>query len=163
MDLSKKTCKELREIAKELSITGRWDMTKNELIKAINDCNSYSDSDITFETDCVNVNPENETQDVVAKKTTIDYLKEAQPGTLIAFMRRSYNSAMSGKLVGFKGDDVALIESRKGTIFEVKFNNIAWVKSKAKSWPQWVYKLFNNKDKEAKLDNAISKVREQNT
>lgn len=157
MDLSKKTCKELREIAKELNITGRWSMTKSELIEAINDCNNYSDASITFETDCVSSG--NEIQDVVAKKTTIDYLKEAQPGTLIAFMRRSYNSVMSGKLVGFKGNNVVLIESKKGTIFEVKFDNVAWVQTKSNSWPQWVYKLFNNKDKEEKLDNAISKVR----
>jgi len=30
--LSKETCKELRDKAKELNISGRWDMTKEQLI-----------------------------------------------------------------------------------------------------------------------------------
>lgn len=34
-NLQKKTCKELRELAKELNISGRWDMTKDQLIDAI--------------------------------------------------------------------------------------------------------------------------------
>ena len=34
-DLQSKTCKELRELAKEMNISGRWDMTKGQLIEAI--------------------------------------------------------------------------------------------------------------------------------
>ena len=52
-DLTKKTVKELRDIAKDLNIVGRWDMTKDELVKAITEASSWSDDDITFETDCI--------------------------------------------------------------------------------------------------------------
>ena len=34
-NLQSKTCKELRELAKGLNISGRWDMTKEQLIEAI--------------------------------------------------------------------------------------------------------------------------------
>ena len=33
--LQNKTCKELRELAKGMNISGRWDMTKDQLIDAI--------------------------------------------------------------------------------------------------------------------------------
>ena len=48
-DLKTKTCKELREIAKGFEIKGRWDMTKDELIKAINESYHLSDDEINFE------------------------------------------------------------------------------------------------------------------
>ena len=34
-NLQNKTCKELRELAKDMNISGRWDMTKEQLIDAI--------------------------------------------------------------------------------------------------------------------------------
>ena len=34
-NLQNKTCKELRELAKDMNISGRWDMTKDQLIDAI--------------------------------------------------------------------------------------------------------------------------------
>ena len=33
--LAKMTCKELREVAKKYNISGRWGMTKDQLIEAI--------------------------------------------------------------------------------------------------------------------------------
>ena len=34
-NLQNKTCKELRELAKDMNISDRWDMTKDQLIDAI--------------------------------------------------------------------------------------------------------------------------------
>lgn len=156
-DLKTKTCKELREIAKGCAIKGRWDMTKDELIKAIQDVYSLSDDSITFESDCI-IKEEDSTQhrgSQKATKTTIDYLNTVDPGTLVAFTRNSAkNIAMSGKLVSIENGKVK-VESKKGTLFKINQENIIWVKT-GDRWPRWVFALFNKNSKEVDSDNAIS-------
>lgn len=155
-DLNNKTCKELREIAKELSITGRWDMTKQELIDAIN-AYSLTDADITFETDCI-IKGENETQPEGSQKvkTTNDYLLNIKEGTLVAFKRnKNKDVAMSGKFVRFE-DGKVIIESKQGTLFKLNPECIIWVKTGAR-WPKWVFSLFNKSEEEVN-DNAVSEV-----
>ena len=155
-DLNNKTCKELREIAKELSITGRWDMTKQELIEAIN-AHSLTDDDITFETDCI-IKGEDETQSEGTQKvkTTNDYLLSIKEGTLVAFKRnKNKDVAMSGKFVRFE-DGKVLIESKQGTLFKLNPECIVWVKTGAR-WPKWVFSLFNKSEEEVN-DNAVSEV-----
>ena len=160
-DLNKKTCKELREIAKDLCIVGRWDMTKQELIEAIQDVSVLTDDDIMFETDCI-IKEEDEIQPEGSQKvtkTTIDYLNSAEPGTLVAFKRNSKNVAMSGKLVSVENGKV-FVESKNGTLFKLNIENIIWVKT-GERWPKWVFNLFNSSnkmDKEAVNDNAVSQV-----
>lgn len=158
-DLSNKTCKELREIAKGCAIKGRWDMTKDELIKAIQDVYIYSDDSITFESDCI-IKEEDSTQhrgSQKATKTTLDYLSTVEPGTLVAFTRKSAkNIAMSGKLVSIENGKVK-VESKKGTLFKLNLENIIWVKT-GDRWPRWVFALFNKNSKEVESDNAISEV-----
>ena len=158
-DLSNKTCKELREIAKGCAIKGRWDMTKDELIKAIQDVYSLSDDSITFESDCV-IKEEDSTQhrgSQKATKTTLDYLSTVEPGTLVAFTRKSAkNIAMSGKLVSIENGKVK-VESKKGTLFKLNIENIIWVKT-GDRWPRWVFALFNKNSKEVESDNAVSEV-----
>lgn len=155
-DLKTKTCKELREIAKGFEIKGRWDMTKDELIKAINESYHLSDDEINFETDCV-IKGENSTKNRGSQKVskaTKDYLLSAEPGTLIAFKRSSSKDiAMSGKLVSIEGEKVT-IESKKGTLFKINQENVIWVKT-GERWPRWVFSMFN-KPKEVESDNAIS-------
>lgn len=156
-DLSNKTCKELREIAKGCAIKGRWDMTKDELIKAIQDVYSLSDDSITFESDCI-IKEEDSTQhrgSQKATKTTLDYLSTVEPGTLVAFTRNSAKRiAMSGKLVSIENGKVK-VESKKGTLFKLNIENIIWVKT-GDRWPRWVFALFNKNAKEVESDNAIS-------
>lgn len=158
-DLSSKTCKELREIAKGCAIKGRWDMTKDELIKAIQDVYIFSDDIITFESDCI-IKEEDSTQhrgSQKATKTTLDYLSTVEPGTLVAFTRKSAkNIAMSGKLVSIENGKVK-VESKKGTLFKLNIENIIWVKT-GDRWPRWVFALFNKNSKEVESDNAISEV-----
>lgn len=158
-DLSNKTCKELREIAKGCAIKGRWDMTKDELIKAIQDVYSLSDDSITFESDCI-IKEEDSTQhrgSQKATKTTLDYLSTVEPGTLVAFTRNSAKRiAMSGKLVSIENGKVK-VESKKGTLFKLNIENIIWVKT-GDRWPRWVFALFNKNAKEVESDNAVSEV-----
>ena len=129
-DLSNKTVKELRELAKEKDIVGRWDMTKQELIDALL-----------------------KTED--AKKTTQEYLSSVEPGTLVAFKRnKEKDIAMSGKFISFDGSKV-LIESKRGTQFKVNPENVIWVKTGAR-WPKWVFSLFNKEESEVEGGHAVS-------
>ena len=77
-ELSTKTVKELRDVAKGLNIKGRWDMTKQELIEAINKVADLSDKNVTYETNN-NIKEEIPNQSEGSQKvtkTTIDYLNE---------------------------------------------------------------------------------------
>lgn len=155
--MKEKTVKELREIAKELEIVGRWDMNKTQLIEAIEMAQAVqelSDEDIEFENDCIitedNTNQSEGTQKVT--KTTDDYLNNIMPGILVAFKRNSKDIAMSGKFVSFdeNNDNLVCIESKKGTMFKVPKANIIWVKTGAR-WPKWVFTLFNNKSEKSEV------------
>lgn len=152
-DLRKKTCKELRDIAKELGIVGRWDMNKQELIDAIEEV-SYDDSEITFETNCIESEKEDTSK---AKKTTLEYLNDAEAGTLVAFKKNNSDAAMSGKFIMVENDEI-VVETKMGTIFRLNPENIIWVKTGAR-WPRWVFDLFNP-DKEVHND-VMSDVRNQ--
>ena len=159
-DLNKKTCKELREIAKHYGVTGRWDMKKHELIDAIENAFDWSDDEIMFEGDCIIKNEDSIQSEGSQKvsKTTLEYLANAEVGTLVAFKRNSSKDiAMSGKFISLENGKVT-VESKKGTIFKLNSENIIWVKT-GERWPKWVFKLFNNSkevDKEVDSDNAIS-------
>lgn len=125
-NLATKTVKELRTIAGELGITGRWDMKKSELIEAIEMM-----QDAPQQT-----------------KSTYDYLAEAEKGTLVAFTRgNNKDIAMSGKFMGMDGNKV-LVESKLGTVFKLNPENIIWVKTGTR-WPRWVFSLFSKKESEA--------------
>lgn len=117
-----KTVKELRGLAGELGIVGRWTMKKDELIEAINNAKAEP-----------------------KEKETIDYLKNAEVGTIVAFTRGANKQvAMSGKLISFDGNKV-VVESKMGTVFELAPENIVWVKTGTR-WPRWVFSLFNKKE-----------------
>lgn len=134
-EMNNLTCKELREIAKSYGIAGRWDMTKQQLIEAI---------------------MKHEGEKAPAK-TTADYLSNIVPGTLVAFKRSNKKDlAMSGKFVSFIEGKV-IIETKKGTQFRVKPDNVIWVKTGAR-WPKWVFSLFNKKESEVGSDDAVSEV-----
>jgi hypothetical protein len=158
-DLNKKTCKELREIAKQYGVVGRWDMNKQQLIDALENVNDFNDNEITFENDCI-IKEEDEIKPEGSQKVTkdtIDYLNNAEPGTLVAFKRNSKNVAMSGKLVTIENGKV-FVESKNGTLFKLNIENIIWVKT-GERWPKWVFNLFNSSNKSDKGvvdDNAIS-------
>ena len=145
-ELRRKTVKELRDIAKSLNITGRWDMNKSQLIDAINGY-GFDDRDITFETDCIinddmKSNPEGSQK---VTRTTDEYIDTISSGTLVAFKRNVNNDiAMSGKFVRFSDDfhTRLIIETKNGTMFNIKRESIVWVKT-GERWPRWVYSMFS--------------------
>ena len=118
-ELATKTVKELRDLAKEQNIVGRWSMTKEELVNALS---------------CVR-----------KSRTAIDYLEDIKPGTLVAFSRgRNKKIVMSGKYVTTNDKGKIIVETKMGTEFVLSPDEIVWVRT-GKRWPKWVYQMFNNK------------------
>lgn len=153
-NLQKKTCKELRELAKELNISGRWDMTKDQLIDAIlgaevveNTNESESAKD-----ECKVDNQENvvEVEDKVEKESAnvdvdmaqkMPYIENIEIGTLVAF-RLSNGKVKSAKVTRKSTKNRKLkLETDYGAEYIVSFDDIVWVRT-GKHWPRGVYKLL---------------------
>ena len=153
-NLQKKTCKELRELAKELNIYGRWDMTKDQLIDAIlgaevvkNTNESESAKD-----ECKVDNQENvvEVEDKVEKESAnvdvdmaqkMPYIENIEIGTLVAF-RLSNGKVKSAKVTRKSTKNRKLkLETDYGAEYIVSFDDIVWVRT-GKRWPRGVYKLL---------------------
>lgn len=153
-NLQKKTCKELRELAKELNISGRWDMTKYQLIDAIlgaevveNTNESESAKD-----ECKVDNQENvvEVEDKVEKESAnvdvdmaqkMPYIENIEIGTLVAF-RLSNGKVKSAKVTRKSTKNRKLkLETDYGAEYIVSFDDIVWVRT-GKRWPRGVYKLL---------------------
>lgn len=153
-NLQKKTCKELRELAKELNISGRWDMTKDQLIDAIlgaevveNTNESESAKD-----ECKVDNQENvvEVEDKVEKESAnvdvdmaqkMQYIENIEIGTLVAF-RLSNGKVKSAKVTRKSTKNRKLkLETDYGAEYIVSFDDIVWVRT-GKRWPRGVYKLL---------------------
>lgn len=153
-NLQKKTCKELRELAKELNISGRWDMTKDQLIDAIlgaevvenaNESESAKD-------ECKVDNQENvvEVEDKVEKESAnvdvdmaqkMPYIENIEIGTLVAF-RLSNGKVKSAKVTRKSTKNRKLkLETDYGAEYIVSFDDIVWVRT-GKRWPRGVYKLL---------------------
>lgn len=153
-NLQKKTCKELRELAKELNISGRWDMTKDQLIDAIlgaevveNTNESESAKD-----ECKVDNQENvvEVEDKAEKESAnvdvdmaqkMPYIENIEIGTLVAF-RLSNGKVKSAKVTRKSTKNRKLkLETDYGAEYIVSFDDIVWVRT-GKRWPRGVYKLL---------------------
>lgn len=153
-NLQKKTCKELRELAKESNISGRWDMTKDQLIDAIlgaevveNTNESESAKD-----ECKVDNQENvvEVEDKVEKESAnvdvdmaqkMPYIENIEIGTLVAF-RLSNGKVKSAKVTRKSTKNRKLkLETDYGAEYIVSFDDIVWVRT-GKRWPRGVYKLL---------------------
>lgn len=157
----KLTVKELREVAKNLNISGRWDMTKAQLIEAITRAegekanvggitkvidNNVNES-ATDEKVIDNKNHvEAETnEEVPASKVNIEqkqkYLNNIQIGTIVAF-KLSDNKAKSAKVVKKSTKNRKLqVETSYGAQYIIPFENVIWVKTGSR-WPKGVYNML---------------------
>lgn len=153
-NLQKKTCKELRELAKELNISGRWDMTKDQLIDAIlgaKEVKNTSESE-SAKDECKIDNHENvvEAEDKFEKesanvnvdmKQKMPYIENIEIGTLVAF-RLSNGKVKSAKVTRKSTKNRKLkLETDYGAEYIVSFDDIVWVRT-GKRWPRGVYKLL---------------------
>ena len=165
-DLEKRTVAELRKLAKELNIIGRWDMTKPQLIDAILETKNVQDEAEEIASNDVSVTDEIKTDDTeegvevdakVEKKSTdieeIDrtqkepYLRDAKVGALIAFklgngkVKSAKIMKKSSKKRRFK------VETEYGATYIVSYDDVLWVRT-GKRWPRGVYKALKGLTKD---------------
>lgn len=157
----KLTVKELREVAKELNIKGRWDMTKAQLIEAItgaeskkanvggvtrvieNDTNeSATDEKVIDNANHVEAETKEEaTVNKINVEQKQKYLDNIQVGTIVAF-KLSDNKAKSAKVVKKSIKNRKLqVETSYGAQYIIPFENVIWVKTGSR-WPKGVYNML---------------------
>lgn len=132
---------QLRSIAKELEITGRWELTKLELIEGImahEYLNEHAkerqeEKDIEIKEYLGEV-MKSDNEDVKRPKT--DYVNNIEVGTLVAF-KINEHKVISGKIEEIN-DGEFLVKTKNGIRFKVWRKNIIWVKTGAR-WPKGVY------------------------
>lgn len=157
-----KTKKELRVIASELQIVGRWDMTKEQLIDAILrarsakvseqknvvDTNLPSAKD-EYKIDNHDANDveaenkvENESADVkINIEQKMAYIENIDIGTIIAF-RLSNGKVKSAKVTRKSTKNRKLkVETDYGAEYIISYDDVIWVRT-GKRWPRGVYKLL---------------------
>ena len=159
--LEAKTKKELRAIATELEITGRWDMTKPQLIEAIlgaksvkenNQENQVKEVSQSATDECkidnhdegveVEEKVENESAGTkVNMEQKMSYIENIDIGTIVAF-RLSNGRVKSAKVTRKSTKNRKLkLETDYGAEYIVSYEDIIWVRT-GKRWPRGVYKLL---------------------
>ena len=160
--LNSKTRKELRKVATDLQITGRWEMTKEQLIDAILRAKSAKESIQVKEADvnpqsandehkvdikkCANVEVENKVENESAgvhinMEQKMSYIENIDIGTIVAF-KLPNGKVKSAKVTRKSTKNRKLkLETDYGAEYIVSFNDIIWVRT-GKRWPRGVYKLL---------------------
>jgi Rho termination factor, N-terminal domain. len=157
------TCKELRDIAKDLNISGRWDMTKAELVAAItgatvakNADNKSAESakeevvigDQTEADEEEKVNNESKKKSLASNvdmEKRMEYVERVGAGTLIAF-RLPTGKVISAKIKRKSTKRRILqVETSYGVEHLVSFGDVIWVRT-GKRWPRGVYNLLKGID-----------------
>jgi hypothetical protein len=161
-NLQNKTCKELRELAKGMNISGRWDMTKDQLIDAIlgaevventeavkNTNKSESakdeykiDNHNVVEAGCQSGKEENGPASIkVDMGQKMPYIEKAEVGALVAF-KLSSGKVKSAKVINKSSKNRKLkLETEYGAEYIVSYDDIVWVRT-GKRWPRGVYRLL---------------------
>lgn len=160
--LESKTRNELRVIATELSITGRWDMTKEQLIEAIlraksaevgeqNDVveeipQSANDECKVDNHECESVEAEDKVENESASvkvnmEQKMSYIENIDIGTIVAF-RLSNGKVKSAKVTRKSTKNRKLkLETDYGAEYIISYEDVVWVRT-GKRWPRGVYKLL---------------------
>lgn len=123
--LEKKTLVELRNMAKELEIKGRWQLNKAELIEDIIE---------KIKAD------EEEEQRFLSK---VAYIESAEEGTLVAFkINHPAERVTSSKIFSCDPEKQEItVITKKGLKFPVKYRDILWVKT-GFFWPNDIFNLL---------------------
>lgn len=165
--LNECTCSVLRNIAKSYNISGRWDMTKPELVEAILRARNAESSNVSnagteqgakqsakdeckVDDQATNANDveaeakvENESAGVhnVDMEQKMHYIENIEIGTIVAF-RLSNGKVKSAKVVKKSTKNRKLkLETDYGAEYIVPYESIVWVRT-GKRWPKGVYNLL---------------------
>lgn len=156
-NLEKKTCKELRELAKERNISGRWEMTKCELVDAILEAEELSitkkpnkkksakdENKVDNQTNNIEAEDKDEKKSAnveIDMTQKMSYIENIEIGTLVAF-RLSTGKVKSAKVMRKSTKNRKLkLETDYGAEYIVSFDDIVWVRT-GKRWPKGVYRLL---------------------
>lgn len=144
-ELAAMNCKSLRDVAKELDVSGRWDMNKDTLIAYIMDAQEKFIKEEKEQEPEI----EEENQKVVCessdtpKNSNLEEMEKrvnrASVGTLVAFFD-ILGKARTGKITEHTGSGI-IAETEYGAKFLVTFDKVLWVKFNHR-WPRWVYNLL---------------------
>ena len=161
------TVKELRDIAKEKQIIGRWDMDKSHLIAAIQESDRLGmEYDHYLEDPDPIIYEENEleedvfgdlqvVEDIPAKDTKARYRNNAEIGTLIAFYVGP--RLMTAMIKTIKHNDL-IVETKRGSKFTVNKENVIWFKT-GERWPKFIYQELKGKRNDNQENHSQAKNR----
>ena len=151
--LEVKTRKELRTIATELNITGRWEMNKEQLIDAILGAEVVKNTEKTesakdeYKVDNQEIveaenKDENKSANVkINMEQKMHYIENVDIGTIVAF-KLSNGKVKSAKVARKSTKNRKLkLETDYGAEYIVSYDDIIWVRT-GKRWPRGVYKLL---------------------
>lgn len=118
--LREMTRKELLAIAKDLNVSKRWDMKKDELIEAIEKSSK---------------------QEIEKCQGKMNYVENVELGTLVAFRLRN-GRVKSAKVIKKSSQSRKLkLQTNYGAEFVVSYDDVLWVRT-GKRWPRGVYNLL---------------------
>lgn len=118
---------ELLRIAKAYNITGRWDMSKDELIASIKAAKEKI----------------KEKRDMRIKDS---YIEKVNLGCLVAF-KTSNGKVKSAKIVKRSiKERMLLLETEYKSVYKVSFDDVLWVKT-GNRWPKGIYELLKGRVK----------------
>lgn len=153
-DLEAKTCKCLRDLAKEKNIKGRWDMTKEDLIEAIlkaetmgieikqnESAEDEQEVDNQISVEVINKEEKEITNIEIDMKQKMNYIENVSIGTLLAF-RLSNGKVKSAKVIRKSTKNRKLkVETNYGAEYIISYDDVIWVRT-GKRWPKGVYNLL---------------------
>ena len=154
--LVKKSCNELRERAKAFGISGRWKMTKEQLIDAIlradsraEDATRDDQGESEVDIDKIESNSRDETDDLIGKGLSDDeraarrmpYIEDAKPGMIVAFRLPDGRTKSAKVILKSTKNRKFKLETRYGAEFIVSYDDIVWVRY-GKRWPSYIYSLL---------------------
>lgn len=136
-NLQNKTCKELRELAKDMNISGRWDMTKDQLIDAI------LGAEVLKKNDESESAKEKRNESVSIKD---GYIEKVNLGCLVAFETNTGKVSSAKIIKRSLKRRMLLLETEYKSVYKVSFNDVLWVKT-GNRWPKGIYELLKGKAK----------------
>lgn len=142
------TVPQLREKAKALGITGRWDMTKVQIIEAINSATNKSEERVAEEAkEEANDNNDNDVVGTIReydKERRLQFVENVSIGSIVAF--RCFNGKVkSAKVIAKDKDKRTLeVETNYAKKYSVDFEDVIWVRAGLR-WPKGILQLLKSK------------------
>lgn len=139
--------KELRNLAKELNIIGRWRMNRRQLLSAIETAESNLEKAKKVEKNMKKKEMNKIDTEVKKPKSNNhnEYLKNITVGDLIAFVDPVRKRLETAKVVKKSNrNDKLKVETSYKLEFVIESKQIIWVKT-GKRWPVWIYNVLKGK------------------